>query len=358
MSSIDRTANPRNSSIEFLRIISMIMVLILHANFFSLGVPVKFDIISSPIHSIASIFIESLCLVAVNVFVLISGWFGIRLSVKRIVGFVFQVWFFLLVGAIIYMIINHSFKLPGGGKELILSLLSPNYWFVKAYLILMLLAPIINCFLQYSTKQTILFVIIALFVFQSVWGFIFNTDWYSGGSSPISFVFLYLLAQYFRKYHSSSVKSGLCLIVYFCCSMALTLIIICSTLLQRFSSINFLAYSNPLIILASFCLFLPFTKHDYHNTIINYIATSAFAVYLFHCHYLLMQSYYVSHIQYLHDSLSTSVFLVRCALFLLLVFIASLFIDKLRIAAWNFLCRFYYRLRCLFEGDNKEQSKQ
>ena len=254
------------------------------------------------------------------------------------------------------MIINHSFKLPGGVKDLILSFLSPNYWFVKAYLILMLLAPIMNCFVQYSTKQNILFIIIALFVFQSVWGFMFNTDWYSGGSSPISFVFLYLLAQYFRKYHSSSVKSRLCLTVYFCCSIALTLVIICSTLLQCFSSINYLAYSNPLIILASFCFFLPFTKQDYYSPIINYVATSAFAVYLFHCHYLLMHNYYVSHIKYLHDSLSTSVFLVRCASFLLLMFIAAVFVDKLRIATWNWICRFYYGLRNHFEAKQQQQS--
>lgn len=68
----------RESNFELLRIIAMFMVLVLHADFQALGEPTRADIISSPLTSSLKVFFEMASIVAVNVFVLISGWFGIR----------------------------------------------------------------------------------------------------------------------------------------------------------------------------------------------------------------------------------------------------------------------------------------
>lgn len=75
----------RQVGIELLRIISMMMVLGLHANFMGIGVPSPDKILSGP--EILQVLMQSLCIVAVNVFVMISGWFGIRPSVKGFCNF-------------------------------------------------------------------------------------------------------------------------------------------------------------------------------------------------------------------------------------------------------------------------------
>lgn len=70
----------RQLNIELLRILAMLMVPGLHANFTSLKLP-STDIILTP-SGLARVFLEFMCLVAVNVFVMISGWFNIRQSLR------------------------------------------------------------------------------------------------------------------------------------------------------------------------------------------------------------------------------------------------------------------------------------
>ena len=44
--------------------------------------------------SFVKAYAEQLCIICVNVFVLISGWFGIRPCVKGVLSLLFQVYFF------------------------------------------------------------------------------------------------------------------------------------------------------------------------------------------------------------------------------------------------------------------------
>lgn len=71
----------RRSNIELLIIIAMLLVLILHANSLSNGLPTINDL-ANPISSFARLSIQTLANVAVNVFVLISGWWGVKFSWK------------------------------------------------------------------------------------------------------------------------------------------------------------------------------------------------------------------------------------------------------------------------------------
>ena len=72
------TAKSRLSNIELLRIFSMFGVLIVHADFGALGNPTHTELFFTPVFTIMRTFIEAFAIVAVNVFVLISGWFGIN----------------------------------------------------------------------------------------------------------------------------------------------------------------------------------------------------------------------------------------------------------------------------------------
>ena len=67
----------RDSQIELLRIISMVMMLILHANFLGIRVPEYVDFLQDSVNAWSRMGIEAFCIVAVDVFVLISGWYGI-----------------------------------------------------------------------------------------------------------------------------------------------------------------------------------------------------------------------------------------------------------------------------------------
>ena len=82
--------NKRKSNIELLRIVAMLMVLFLHSNFLSLGYVDK--VIS--VETFWRVMAEQLCIICVNVFVLISGWFGIKSNLKGSFSLLFQVFFY------------------------------------------------------------------------------------------------------------------------------------------------------------------------------------------------------------------------------------------------------------------------
>lgn len=71
----------RDSNLELLRIFSMLFVLVLHFNGLALPFPTHEDLCQGISFSeISQMAIESFALVAVNCFILISGYFGTSLS--------------------------------------------------------------------------------------------------------------------------------------------------------------------------------------------------------------------------------------------------------------------------------------
>ncbi len=83
----------RESNFELLRIIAMLLVMITHATFLSLGIPTHEDSISTPYNSFGIFLSQSFSTVCVNIFILLSGWFGIKANLKRFSEFIFQLFF-------------------------------------------------------------------------------------------------------------------------------------------------------------------------------------------------------------------------------------------------------------------------
>lgn len=103
--------NVRDSNIELLRLLAMLMVLIYHADFLSLGVPCMEGKLSISQWADSSLrfFVQSVCVVCVNVFVMLSGWFGIKPKIDRLIAFLFQVTFFTLLSIVANVIFwNHQ----------------------------------------------------------------------------------------------------------------------------------------------------------------------------------------------------------------------------------------------------------
>ena len=185
----------RQSNIELLRNISMFMILMLHANFVSLGIPTTEEFNAAFFSTTLRFVFVSLSVVGVNIFVLISGWFGIKPSSNRVFKFIYQIVFFLGIGYIISCLLGFtSFGLKGISHVIQFS----SYdWFIKSYFVLMILAPILNLFvtkLDHDIQKTIL---ICFFCFEFIYG------WFGGanrffvyGYGPLHLIGLYILAQY------------------------------------------------------------------------------------------------------------------------------------------------------------------
>ena len=85
-----KTTNSRDSNMELLRVVAMLLVCIVHANFRALPVPTHEEVFPNVSSSILRYFTESVSIICVNLFVLLSGWYGIKFKLDRLKEFFFK----------------------------------------------------------------------------------------------------------------------------------------------------------------------------------------------------------------------------------------------------------------------------
>lgn len=337
----------RLSNIELLRILSMFLVMLVHSMEGSLGRPTTDELLANPIDVICRVNLETLGLVCVNVFVLISGWFGIRCTIKGAIKFAFQC-IFMSIAIGTFLAISQS---DLTWKELVKALISPkNWWFVYAYFTLYILSPILNAFVDNVDRRVFRNTLIAFFAFQTVYGLLYSLPYFAKGYSPLSFIGLYLLARYVHVY-SPRIKRLSCLqcgISYIGVSVGLSLVMLALLAFLPWHGLVgrmfdwYASYTSPLNIFASVMLLLCFSKMHFQSRIVNSIAASSFAVYLIHNHPAIHHGYFKPFVVWLHQSNPVGIFLIELFFFLSLLFLFCVAIDKIRIYTYN---KFYQWLR-------------
>lgn len=274
----------------------MLLVMVLHASFKALGAPSYLEIIQDPIHSFLRCLSESVSAICVNVFILISGWFGIKAKMVRLSEFLFQVFFFgfLMYFVLLSLGLTSSMDLKGWAYLILLK----THWFVLAYIVLYIFSPVLNVFVSNCKEKELLHFLIAFFIIQTIYGLLIKSEWFSGGYSPLSFMGLYLLARYMRLYPNTLTQFAKCydLITYMALSL-LTAALSMSLIVVRSDGWLVYDYLSPLVILASVYFFLFFTKISIKSRFINWVAISSFAAYLVHCDGHFIDSIYVKMIQ-------------------------------------------------------------
>ncbi len=336
----------RDSNIELLRIISMILVLVSHASYTSLDPPTHSDISTSLDSSFMRGISESLSVVCVNAFVLISGWYGIKVRTIRFVELIFQV---LFVSIIIYLTMEILGLTPSMDVYKWIELLlikHRGYWFVKAYIILYLFAPVLNAFVQNVSREYLKTFLIAFFTIQIIYGFYHYGSWYAGGYSPLSFMGLYVLARYMRLYPNKYTQFNKYIDISLYLSVSIFMAIASMAFTYFFDkggTILFL-YSSPFVILSSVSFFLFFTKLSLRSQIVNWIAASCFAVYLVHTSPFIFHPYYIDVIKQWFETESRICFVLYTSGLIMAFFVFSILFDKLRIGAWYLFSGVFYKV--------------
>lgn len=192
----------RLSNIEFLRLLAMLYVLIVHADFSTFGAPTMEGLAVRPVGVCVQYGFECFAICCVDVFVLISGWFGIRFSLNKLWAFLFQVVFYSLGLFLLAVAITLQKALTLEGLKSIFLFNGSDYWFIKAYLILMVLAPMLNAFCDYASRREFKTILIVYFAILMVYGWLepASVHFTMNGCTALSFVGLYLLGRYLKMY--------------------------------------------------------------------------------------------------------------------------------------------------------------
>lgn len=329
-STISKVSEPRKTNVELLRLLAMFLVLVVHADFWSLGAPTFQDVQYSFLPSIIRIVIEAIAIVCVNVFIFISGWFTIKPTLKGFGNFIFQCGYFLF-GIYVVMLVTGQAALSLKGIAGCFCLTASN-WFIKAYIGLYILSPILNLFVEKSSKRQLGIILASFYLFQTIYGFSGAAKFIVHGYSTFSFIGIYLLAQFVRRYVSVNYKLGG---VIFLCTM---LINSGAQLISYKVPLPVMTYDNPLVVLGAFGLFLYFNGlHIEYSAFINFLAKSSFAVFLLHTNPNIGEPIYKPLCKTIFDSHSGVECLVVFLLVLMGIYVSAILLDIPRRYIWKWL---------------------
>lgn len=312
----------RAANIELLRMIAMMMVVVLHFMRESGSLPTAEAAMSgNPLSlvNLFAVFFEAFCIVAVNVYILISGYFGVkaRWRPSKVIGFVCQIWFYAIGLVFIFDILGPS-KVLGFAPAMdasgiykwikyLLPISTGHYWFATAYFYLLLLMPLLNMAASAMNKKqftTVLaFLLIVFCGIKSLCPVELTMDSY--GYDVVWFVCVYLTGAWLRLYgkETLSEKAKKCALPVYAVSCLLIggLILILYVLLQKVSSAAYyytvlLHYNFFLCLTGAVGLFLFFEKLTLKEgkvtQIIRKTGKYCFGVYLFHEHLNLSKNWY------------------------------------------------------------------
>ena len=339
----------RQSNIELARLLSMFFILVIHANMISLAKPDSLELSHNPISVVVRYLFESIGIVSVDVFVMISGWFLIKTRTKGVLSFIYQI-VFLWGGGYIFMLLtnNAEFSIKG---VLHCFAFTPWDWFIKAYLVLLIIAPILNSFIQNTSEKLQRTIIFWFFFFMCTYGWIGGAGrFFVDGYGPLSFIGLYLLSNYIRNINEFktvplrvkqvfNLNKYIDLLIFIISAILNTIIGVVSLKLDIPAYRFVYSYINPLVIIGAIYFLLFFSKLDIkQNSLINWLAASSFAVYLLHGQYDI-RPFFTKYVQTIYDSNNGITVIILIGLYLALVYLLSAMIDQIRIFTWNKLSK-------------------
>lgn len=288
----------RQKNLEKLRCLAMMMVVILHF----LGKGNLLGDVSAPEMSmvgVAAWVLESLCIVAVNCYMLISGYFLCESSFKlsRLLGLYLQIWMYSM-GVGLAAWVTGLVPVDEVNIHYFLSLLFPvsmgHYWFMTAYVFLYLLFPLVGMAVKRMTKERFTLVLAlclgAFCVLKSVLPFRLEED--GQGYDFLWYLCVFLVAAYIRKFGVKFLEKRwhcICLYLISCTVMLLELYGLRRLYLSRGSfglilKISF-EYNHILVLLAATGLFGWFRLSKNEGILANaaaVIAPYVLGVYLLH----------------------------------------------------------------------------
>lgn len=314
----------RQLNVELMRIFSMLLICLWHVNgHFLPFLPNAGSLVGKTL-SLLMPYITF----HVDLFVLITGYFGVRHLKRGLLKTSLLVIFYSLVlGALTSYLGGQDFSwtqlLPFSGSP---------WWFMQVYLVLLLCSPILERFLQDGTKSKMYYLLIVSTFINVYLGWFRQIPLYDHhGYDIVNFINLYVIGRCLKadeKTQHIIRKYKFCPLLIFivCCLVRYKV--------QPVTSWNWWDYSSPLNIMMAISVFYMFlnlrVSMKLTRTII-FLSSSAVAVYLMTDYkggYQLLANVLDA---FIGLSSSPAIQVVIIFLFVLLLFVICCAIDKLRI---------------------------
>lgn len=259
----------RNSTVECLRIFFILGIILGHI--YAHGSGLNIDWIYSLGENWATAYhlsLYSLGKLGVTGFMFISGYYGIKMNAKK--------WIDMLLMCISYFIVLSI--VFGNYKGTVHAIHAWDaWWFLSAYFIVCLLAPLVESFFQRSTQKSITFLVIGLAIYI-YWGHFMSM---ANDHDVVFLLTIYVVGRYLKnypppvgeKYIKGVFLTSLLLII---CVPVLIEMLTGNHVLQKL----FLSNNNILILTTTASMVVLADRNPFYSKVINWFASSVLAIYL------------------------------------------------------------------------------
>ena len=288
--------NTRNYGIDLLRIIAGFYVIVLH----TLG---QGGVLENLIEGTLSFkivwLLEIISYVAVDIFILISGYMSIAIIEKeydwsKLIFLWLEVFYYSVVVFICFSLIKGFSITPGVLVSYFFPIMNiSEYWFFASYLCLMMLKPVIDKGIRYTNDNTLKTLFIILILITSIYTIVVDRFFLILGQSPYWFVVVYVIGAIIKKCELgqkiSNLKlvclcAGLIFFTWFCKCYGPVFYIFTHRIHDRtLISSN----TSPTILGCAIIYVIVFSKlkfSDTINKIVRFASPSVFAIYLINTH--------------------------------------------------------------------------
>jgi hypothetical protein len=304
--------------------------------------------------------LEGFCITGLNTYVFLSGYFLSKSKIKpgKIIQLICQVYFYTILISVAMMIVgiyvvqtNDSvFKTV----QYLFPISSEHYWFVTAYIIMYVFAPIMNAAVEVLSRKQLKWTILGLLIWfsfiKSIVPVMFVTDHF--GYDYGWFLCLYLIAAYVRKYDIvlfyNAKRSALVFVIS--CLMIGFMSIATYLYNLKFGGLNYYAevpiHLNFIFTLTgSLGLFSMFRFYQMRESrfadVVRFVAPLTFGVYLLHMHLEIRDRWVIWLTHLLGDIPTGSIILYVWHLVrsVIIVFAAGVFVDWIRKMIFDYVGR-------------------
>ena len=293
----------RDSGIELLRVFAMLLVIGVHA--FSYGGFYAEAKAAGGHVAAAALLMKLATRAAVNIFVIITGYFMIRAPFDlrknmRRVGAVYQkMLFYSVTLTVIFLLLGSSFWVDRGEQMSLLQVVckglmpvtSQTWYFLTDYLLLCLLIPFVNLALQKLDRRQYTLLVFGLFAFMSVWMTLtqvypfrrvfepFGYENLYSGKQVFHFLFIYVIGGWFGRFEKERKRPQP---LWLCAALATVLLnYVLFTRLPPSCGFQNVAgdYANPLLVFNAVFLLLFFKDLHFKSRIVNTLGGATLGVY-------------------------------------------------------------------------------
>ena len=203
----------RNSNHELLRLIAMYMIVFIHANMY-LG-----HFCTGNYRIFFNGLVNGVCNIGVSCFILISGYYGVKFDIRKLVKMeCMMITFSLLETGILYMAFPEQLQGAALMEQLaksVMPFVTRKYWFYSCYVCLMLLSGYIQKLIEVldrtAFKKLLLLLLVLFSVFPTLFYFELIPD---NGKGLVQMIMVYMVGRYIRTYQDIELPRGKACLIF------------------------------------------------------------------------------------------------------------------------------------------------